>query len=338
MDILISLLQTPVFGATIGLWSVFLVVVLGLVIFDLGILNKDNKAISFKHSVKLTLFYILCSVLFGVWIWFQFGSERSFPYFTAYLVEKSLSLDNVFVMSIIFSYYNIPLAYQHRVLFWGILGVLVLRGIVISLGTVLTAQFGWLLFLFGGLLIYTGVRIFMSDEDDEMDVENSQITKVLTANFNVTNELQGNKFVIWKPLEKKFLKKIHLTPLFMALITIEFADVLFAMDSIPAVLSISTDTFVILTSNVFAILGLRAMYFMLASLLERFEYLRYALSVVLIFIGAKVFYSHMFGEISPLTSLLITLTVLIVGAVVSFMKTKAPKGKTTPNTSEKNIK
>ncbi len=323
MDILISLFQIQFAGATMGMWTLFLAVVCALVIFDLGVLNKEDKAISFSKSVKLTLFYIAVAVLFGVWVWFQFGAERALPYFTAYIIEKSLSLDNVFAMSIIFSYYGIPLMYQHRVLFWGIIGVVLLRGFALSLGTALTLKFSWLLFLFGGLLIYTGVRIFISDEENEIDVENGKIRKFLTSNFNITNELHGNRFFILKSTTgTSFFKRLHLTPLFMALITIELADVLFAMDSIPAVLAVSTDTFVVLTSNVFAILGLRAMYFMLAALLDRFEYLRYALSIVLIFIGVKIFYSHFFQEISPLTSLLITLTVLFGGVLFSFFKTK----------------
>ncbi len=325
MDILSSLLQFSILGENMGLWALFLLIIVALLMIDLGVLNKENKEISFSKSVKLSLFYVGCAVLFGAWIWFEFGSERSYTYFTAYLIEKSLSLDNVFVISLIFSYYAIPRMYQHRVLFWGIIGVIVLRGLVISAGTALTMQFSWLLLLFGGLLIYTGVRILISNEEDTIDLENGQIKKVITAHFNLTNKIQGDRFIIWKPSEPRLLKKIYLTPLFMALITIEFADILFAVDSIPAVLAISTDTFIILTSNIFAILGLRAMYFMLAALLERFEYLRYALSIVLIFIGAKVFYGFFIHEIDPLISLIITLVVLTVGAIVSFAKTKKIK-------------
>ena len=322
MDFLHSLLVFPLMGVSAWAWVLFFAVVLALVVFDLGVLNKKDKVMSFKSSVRLTLFYIACSVLFGVWIYFQFGTERAFPYFTAYLVEKSLSLDNVFVISVIFAYYKIPLQYQHRVLFWGIIGVIVLRGLVLSAGPYLTAHFEWLLYIFALLLIYTGIKIFFSDDDDDMDIENSRITKVLTKSFNITNTLQGSRFYIWKSNETSFIKRFQFTPLFMALVTIEFADVLFAMDSIPAVLAISTDTFVILTSNVFAILGLRAMYFMLATLLERFEYLKYALSAVLIFIGAKVFYAHFVHKIDPLVSLSVTLGVLTIGAVISFAKTK----------------
>lgn len=324
MDILIPLLTFPLLGVETWLWGVFLVVIAGLIIFDLGVLHKKDQAMSFSQSLKLTIFYIICSILFGIWIWFEFGSTRAVPYFTAYLVEKSLSLDNIFIISIIFGYYKIPLKYQHRVLFWGIIGVLVLRGVVISAGAYITANFEWVLYIFALLLIYTGIKIFFSNDDDDIDVENSKLRKALTKNFNVTNTLQGNRFIIWNLSEKSYFKKMTLTPLFMALITIEFADLLFAMDSIPAVLAISTDTFVVLTSNVFAILGLRAMYFMLADLLDRFEHLKYALSIVLVFIGGKIFYGHFFHKIDPTTSLLITLTVLLLGAIFSFIKTKEP--------------
>ncbi len=327
MDPFFDLMATEVVGKSLGLWLGFLSIVGVLIIFDLGVLNKKDKALSFKKSLYLTFFYIAISILYGIYIWFHFGTETAVPFFTAYLVEKSLSLDNIFVMSVIFGYYGIPLKYQHRVLFWGILGVLILRGIVIALGTYITAQFSWILFIFGGLLVYTGVRIMLTDEDDAVDLENSKIRKVLTANFNVTNQLKGNRFFIWKKAKLSGIPRVHLTPLFMALITIEFADLLFAMDSIPAVLAISSDTFVIFTSNIFAILGLRAMYFMLAALLERFKYLKYALSIVLIFIGAKIFYSHIFGKIDPMISLVITMTVLIGGAIISFAKTKGDEAK-----------
>lgn len=322
MDLLFSILTFPLLGVETWLWSIFLFVVTLLIVFDLGVLHKKDQAMSFSQSLKLTVFYVICSILFGVWIWTQFGAERAVPYFTAYLVEKSLSLDNIFIISLIFGYYKIPLKYQHRVLFWGIIGVILLRGVVISTGAYITANFEWVLYIFALLLIYTGIKIFFSKEEDNIDVENSKLRKALTTHFNVTNTLQGNKFIIWNLSEKSYFKKMTLTPLFMALITIEFADLLFAMDSIPAVLAISTDTFVILTSNVFAILGLRAMYFMLADLLDRFEHLKYALSVVLIFIGGKIFYGHFFHKIDPVVSLFITLVVLLLGAVYSFAKTK----------------
>jgi len=186
MDILLSFLSFPILGMESWAWGVFFCVILALIVFDLGVLNKTDKEIDFQSSVRLTLFYIACAIAFGVWVYLQFGSERAAPFFTAYLIEKSLSLDNVFVISIIFAYYKIPLKYQHRVLFWGIIGVIILRGIVISAGTVLITNFEWVLYLFALLLIYTGIQIFRSDDDDEMDVENSRITKVLTANFNIT--------------------------------------------------------------------------------------------------------------------------------------------------------
>lgn len=318
MDFLfLNLFATPVW-----VWLSFFTIVIALLAFDLGVLNRKDKAIGFRQSLYLTLFYVCISVSFGGWIWWEFGIERALPFFTAYVVEKSLSLDNIFVMSVIFAYYSIPLQYQHRVLFWGILGVLLLRGICIAAGTVLVAQFSWILFLFGGILVYTGVKIMFSDEDEAPDLEHSRVRKMLTTSFNVSNQLQGNRFFVWQKSEKKGSSKLFLTPLFMALITIEFADLLFAMDSIPAVLAITTDTFIVFTSNIFAILGLRAMYFMLASLLERFKYLKYALSLVLIFIGGKIFYNYFGGHISPIVSLTTTLIILVGGGLLSCLATK----------------
>ena len=310
------------FATPIWVWLGFMVIVTALLAFDLGVLNRKDEAMGFRKSLYLSIFYVIISVAFGGWVWWEFGGDRALPFFTAYVVEKSLSLDNIFVMSVIFAYYGIPLQYQHRVLFWGIIGVLILRGICIALGTALVAQFSWILFIFGGLLIYTGIKIMFSAEDEAPDLEKSRFRKMLTMNFNVSNQLHGHRFFIWQKSETTGLSKLHVTPLFMALITIEFADLLFAMDSIPAVLAITQDTFVVFTSNIFAILGLRAMYFMLAALLERFKYLKYALSIVLIFIGLKIFYNYFGGHITPTVSLTTTLVILIGGGILSFMATK----------------
>lgn len=321
MDQLLTLMSLSVLDAPIWAWLGFFAAIFLLMVFDLGVLNRKDHAMGLPESIKLTLFYIVLACLFGGWVWWYFGSDSGIPYFTAYLVEKSLSLDNIFVMSVIFGYYQIPLAYQHRVLFWGIIGVLVLRGIVIGIGTYVVAQFSWILYVFGALLVYTGVRIMLTDEDDEPDIEDSTVRKFLSQHFHVTTLLEGNRFFIRKHDAASKKSSLHLTPLFMALITIEFADLLFAMDSIPAVLAITDDTFVVFTSNIFAILGLRAMYFMLAALLERFKYLKYALSIVLVFIGGKIFYTLMVGHIEPIVSLAVTLVVLLGGGILSFIKT-----------------
>lgn len=320
-----QLLSLPLFGTPFWVWLAFLAIVLFLLVFDLGVLHKKDKAMSFRESLYLSLFYVAVSLVFGGWVWLEYSADRALPYFTAYVVEKSLSLDNVFVMSVIFSYYAIPLKYQHRVLFWGILGVLILRGICIALGTVLVAKFAWLLFFFGALLIYTGITIIF-DDDGEPDIDKSRFRKFLTKYFNVSDKIEGHHFFV-KKADKKGRMVTFMTPLFVALITIEFADLLFAMDSIPAVLAISTDTFIVFSSNIFAILGLRAMYFMLATLLERFKYLKFALAVVLVFIGGKIFYNAAGGHITPSVSLVATLVVLIGGAVFSFMATRHQEAK-----------
>ncbi|MGE4312759.1 MAG: TerC/Alx family metal homeostasis membrane protein [Pseudobdellovibrionaceae bacterium] len=325
MDQLLTFMSLSVLDAPVWAWLGFFTAIFALLLFDLGVLNRKDHAIGLKESITLTLFYIFLATLFGIWVWWYFGSDEGIPYFTAYLVEKSLSLDNIFVMSVIFGYYQIPLAYQHRVLFWGIIGVLVLRGVVIGVGTYIVAQFSWILYVFGALLVYTGIRIMLTDDDDAPDIEDSTVRKFLSSHFHITTLIEGNRFLIRKTDSVSGKKSLHLTPLFMALITIEFADLLFAMDSIPAVLAITDDTFVVFTSNIFAILGLRAMYFMLAALLERFKYLKYALSIVLVFIGGKIFYTLLVGHIEPIVSLGVTVFVLIGGGILSFMKTAHEK-------------
>jgi tellurite resistance protein TerC len=210
-------------------------------------------------------------------------------YFTGFFVEKSLAMDNVFVISLIFTYFAIPRIYQHRVLVWGILGVIVLRGIMIGLGAALINQFDWILFIFGAFLLITGIKMLVI-ADKEPDIAGNPILKFLRKHLNVTDELHGEKFFVKGPDPKGCGKLVRFaTPLFLALVLIEFADLIFAVDSVPAIFAITTDPYIVYTSNIFAILGLRALYFALAAMVHRFHYLKYALSLVLIFIGAKIF-------------------------------------------------
>lgn len=239
-------------------------------------------------------------------------------FITAYLIEKSLSLDNLFVISMIFAYFGVPRMYQHRVLFWGIVGVVVMRGVLIGFGTALVHNFEWILLLFAAFLIFTGLKMTFS-KDDDAGIEDSKMLKFLQRKMNVTPFLRGHDFFI---RDKNNGNKLQATPLFLALVTIEFADLLFAVDSIPAVLAITSDTFVVYTSNIFAVLGLRSLYFAVAAMIHRFHYMKYALSIILIFIGLKAFYSHYFDKIPASVSLGITLTLLIGGFVFSMFKTR----------------
>jgi tellurite resistance protein TerC len=319
-------MMMEVMGVPLWFWLFFLSVVVVLLVFDLGVLNKKDHEIGIKESIKLSIFYVTCGLLFGLFVWFERGPDFAFKYYTGFVLEKTLSLDNIFVISLVFAYFNIPRLYQHRVLFWGILGVIVLRGIFIGLGTAIVSEFEWVLYIFALFLIFTGIKMLKSgDEDDEKDFSETRVYKFLAKRLNLTEELHGNRFVVYKKDAETGKKAKFFTPLFVALVIVEFTDVVFALDSIPAIFSITTDPFIVYTSNIFAILGLRAMYFLLSAMIARFEYLKYAISVLLVFIGSKIFMAHIFfedGKFPADWSLGITLSILAAGVLVSLKKTK----------------
>ena len=307
-------------------WGFFIGVVVVLLLLDLFVLNRKDEEISAKKSMVYAGGYMILAMLFGGWLWKSYGSDDGVNYFTAYFIELSLSLDNLFVMSVILSYFAVPKHFQHRVLFWGVLGVLVMRGLMIGLGTALIQSFGWVLFIFAGLLIITGVKmLFMDDEEDSL--KDSKLIGFFKKHLRYTERFEGHKFFIKDKHATSGKTVTYATPLFMALICIEFMDVLFALDSVPAVFAITTEPFVIYTSNIFAILGLRSMYFAITAVLERFKYMKYALSLVLVFIGAKVFYSHFVTKIDPLLSLAITVGTLLAGGLYSVYKTSLDEKK-----------
>ncbi|HPQ50768.1 MAG: TerC family protein [Alphaproteobacteria bacterium] len=309
-------------GESMGLWLVFFAVIAGLMIFDLGFLNRKDTIIDSRTSLGYSAFYMVLAALFGIWLWNKMGEENGMDYFTAYMIELSLSLDNLFVMSVILSYFHVPRKYQHRVLFWGIIGVLLMRGAMIAAGVVIVESFSWALYIFAAFLLLTGIKmLFMKDEDDN-NIEDSSLIKFFQKHLRYTKEIDGHKFFVRLPDHITGKMAIFVTPLFMALICIEFMDVLFALDSVPAVFAITNEPFVIYSSNIFAILGLRSMYFAVAAMIERFKYMKYALAIVLIFIGGKVFYAGMIGHISPAISLGITVAVLAGGVLFSLSKTR----------------
>jgi tellurite resistance protein TerC len=314
-------------GVPLWFWLFFFAVVVVLLIFDLGVLNKKDHEITIKESIKLSIFYVTMGLLFGLFVWFERGWDFAFQYYTGFILEKTLSMDNIFVISMIFAYFSIPRQYQHRVLFWGIIGVIILRGIFIGVGAAIVAQFEWVLYIFAAFLVFTGVKmLFAGDDDDHADFSENKIYKFLSKRLNLTEELHGNAFAVDKPNPTTGKMTRYFTPLFVALVIVEFTDVIFALDSIPAIFSITTDTFVIYTSNIFAILGLRAMYFLLSAMIARFEYLKYAISVLLVFIGSKIFLAHFLfpetGKFPADLSLGITLAILSTGIVISLRKTK----------------
>lgn len=305
------------------MWGAFLGLVLALLALDLGVLNKKDREIGVRESLVLSSFYIAVSLLFSLWVWHQFGAESASLYLTGYVVEKALALDNIFVISLVFSYFAIPRMYQHRVLFWGILGVIILRGIMIGLGTALITQFSWILYIFAAFLVYTGFKmLFMSD--DPPDISNNFVLKYMKKHFRTTDELHGHDFFVKKEDPKKTGQMVwFMTPLFVALVVIEFVDVIFAVDSVPAIFALTNDPYIIYTSNIFAILGLRSLYFALAAMIHRFEYLKQALALVLVFIGGKVFVADLLGldKVPAPVSLSITFALILGGVLYSLYKT-----------------
>ena len=311
----------PFLGQAVWLWLVFVTVVVALLAFDLGVLHKDDHAIGIGESLRLSAGYIGVAVLFGCWLWWQLGAERGIEYFTGFVIEKSLSMDNVFVIAMIFSFFAIPRQYQHRVLFWGILGVIVLRALMIGLGAALVTQFSWVLYVFGAFLVATGVKMLWM-ADHKPDLENNVLLRFLRKRMRVTPTLRGNAFFVREPQAPGGAPVLWATPLFLALCLVEFADLIFAVDSVPAIFAITTDPFIVYTSNIFAILGLRALYFALAAMIHRFVYLKYALALVLVFIGSKIFLVNLVGKFPPLLSLSVTAALIAGGVLVSLWKTR----------------
>ncbi|MEO5613857.1 TerC family protein [Cypionkella psychrotolerans] len=312
MDIITSLFL----GTPLWMWLTFITIVLVLLAADLGLVNNGDQEIGVSKSLRLSAVYITLGMAFSGFVYWQMGSEATAQYLTAFVVEKTLAMDNVFVIALIFSSFAIPRMYQHRVLFWGILGVIVLRGIMIGLGATLVAEYSWLLYVFAAFLIFTGVRMLFIDESKHS--VDGPVLRFLKRRMRVTEGLEGNAFFV----KRDGLR--YVTPLFLALVLIEIADLVFAVDSVPAVFAITTNPFIVYTSNIFAILGLRALYFALSAILHRFAYLKYALSLLLVFIGSKVFVADWMDleKFPPSWSLGITFAILAAGVGFSLYKTR----------------
>jgi tellurite resistance protein TerC len=305
------------------MWLAFLGIVLALLVFDLGVLHRKSREIGVPESLAMSAVYISLGLTFGGWVWWYLGPQAGMAYMTGFAVEKALAMDNVFVIAMIFTFFAIPRHLQHRVLFWGILGVLVLRAIMIGLGAAMVAEFSWILYIFAAFLIVTGVKMIVF-ADSSYDVASNPVLNFMRRRFNVTEELHGERFFVRLPHPVSGKLATYITPLFLALVMIEIADVIFAVDSVPAIFAITTDPFIVYTSNIFAILGLRALYFALAAMIHRFHYLKYALSAVLIFIGSKIFVAPMLGleKFPPALSLAITFSLLAAGVIWSLLKTR----------------
>ena len=305
-------------------WLAFLGLVVALTAFDLGFLHKEDREMGIAESLKLSAFYIGIALLFGVGIWYARGAEQGMQYYTGFFIEKALSIDNVFVISLIFSYFAIPAKYQYRALLWGIMAVIVLRGLMIAGGAALVSEAYWVMYLFAAFLIFTGVKMFFAG-DEPMDVGNNPIVRFISRHMPVTQEQHGERFFV-KTVNPKTGKLVTAaTPLFLALVVINLADLVFAVDSVPAIFAITTDTFIVYASNIMAILGLRALYFALAAMVHRFHYLKYALAAVLVFIGAKIFVADFVldgDKFPPALSLGVTLGLIATGIVYSLFKTR----------------
>jgi tellurite resistance protein TerC len=311
-------------GQPLWMWLSFIGLVGVLLAFDLGVLHRGSQEIGVRESLALSAFYIALGVAFGGFVWMQLGQQSGVEYLTGFVVEKSLAMDNVFVIAMIFGFFAIPRQYQHRVLFWGILGVIVLRAVMIGLGATLVAEYGWVLYLFAAFLIITGVKMLWWG-DKETDFSRNPVLKFVRSRFRVTDRLHGDGFFVRLPDPLTGRTAAYMTPLFLALILIEIADVIFAVDSVPAIFAITTDPYIVYTSNIFAILGLRALYFALAAVLHRFEYLKQALAILLVFIGSKIFVADLFGwaKFPAEWSLAITFIILAAGVAYSLWRTRA---------------
>ncbi len=321
MESLFAALSGDFLGTPTYFWVAFIAIVIALLVFDLGILHRDEHEIEAKESLLLYGFYVLIALAFGAWVWFSRGAQSGLEFYTGYLIEQSLAMDNMFVIATIFGFLGIPRLYQHRVLFWGILGVILFRAVLIGVGAALVHQFEAILFLFGAFLVFTGIRMF-SHSDEEPDMENNRILKFLRGHFRITNELRGRHFSVKEPDPKTGKLVTWLTPLAVALIMVEIVDLIFAVDSVPAVFAVTQDTFIVYTSNIFAILGLRALYFALAAAMNRFRYLQISLAIILVLIGIKIFLVPLGIKIDTMLSLGVTISILAGGVFYSLWKTR----------------
>lgn len=293
------------------LWAGFNIFVLGMLALDLGVFHRKSHTVTVKEALIWTGVWVTLALFFNLFIYYYFGEELAVEFFTGYLIEKSLSVDNIFVMIMIFSYFQVPQEYQHKVLFWGILGALVMRIIFILSGIELIHRFHWLVYIFGGFLIFTGVRMLTAG-DAKIEPEKNPIIKLARRMFSVTPTFEGDKFFTKRD------GKTWVTPLFLVVILIETTDLIFAVDSIPAILAISEDPFIVYTSNVFAILGLRSLYFALSGIEKYFHYLKFGLSAILVFVGLKMCIVD-FYKIPVTISLIIIVFLLAIAMIASVL-------------------
>jgi tellurite resistance protein TerC len=294
------------------LWVIFNVFVLGILALDLLVLHRDAHAVSLREALIWSCVWVSLALIFCLGVFFFRGGEKALEFLTGYVIEWSLSVDNLFVFLVIFSYFAVPPIYQHRVLFWGILGALVLRATFIATGSALLANFHWMIYVFGGFLVFTGIKLLFAGEE-KIEPEKNPAVRMVRRFIKITPEYHGQNFFIRKD------GQLWATPLFLVLVVVETTDVIFAVDSIPAIFAITLDPFIVYTSNVFAILGLRALFFLLAGVMEMFHYLRVGLSFVLCFVGAKMLIAD-FYKIPIAVSLGVVAGILILSILASIVR------------------
>jgi tellurite resistance protein TerC len=300
----------------IWVWVGFNVFVLAMLALDLGVFNRKAHVISFRESIAWTAVWIILALIFNAGVWFYYDSQKALEFFTGYLIEKSLSVDNVFVFALLFSYFAVPPVYQHKVLFWGVLGALVLRAVMIALGAALITRFSWIIYVFGAFLIVTGIKMIVQREE-AIHPERNPIVRLLRRVMPVTPDYRGDRFFVVENGAR------HATPLFVVLLLVEISDIVFAVDSIPAIFAVTTDPFIVYTSNVFAILGLRSLYFALAGVMDKFHYLKIGLGVVLAFVGVKMMLAHTAYKIDTLVALG-AVALILAASVIASLWTKRP--------------
>jgi tellurite resistance protein TerC len=272
-------------------WIWFNVAVLAILALDLGVLHRRSEKVSLKEAAIWSGVWVALSLCFALAIYRNMGKESGLEFLTGYLIEYALSVDNIFVFVLIFSYFSVPEKYQHRVLFWGIIGALVLRGVMIVAGSALVTRFSWTLYIFGAFLVFTGIRMALQKDDAAYNAERDPVLRLARKLIPVTPDYRGDKFFVKEP-DKTGRMRFAATPLFIVLIIVDTTDIIFATDSIPAIFAVTRDPFIVYTSNICAVLGLRALYFLLASVVDKFVYLKLGLSLVLVFIGAKMLLEH----------------------------------------------
>lgn len=297
---------------SLWLWAAFIFIVSFLLALDLGVLHKKDSQVGIKANIIISLFYISLGLLFGIFVWHNFGYQKAEEYITGFLIEKSLSLDNIFVISLVFNFFAIPPKHQHKILFWGILGALIFRGIFIALGSALLGSFAWIIHVFEVFLVFTGIKLLII-ANQQFDVSQTAIFRFFKKYFNIVDDVESGKFYVL------LNNRLYITPLFIALFIIEFVDLIFAIDSLPAIFAITSDPYIVYTSNIFAILGLRSLYFVLSQALLRFSYLKISLSIILIFIGSKNYIAKIFGLCAFPTqlSLIIVISIMSIGIIYS---------------------